>query len=306
VFDLVKSNPIAEIRNGFIGWFKIGDIEYGYLLYNKIISFFSYGNQTITVTNSFLIIVTMAFLVILQSSDWWLSVFLYFSLGFYQLDMNLTPSAIARLACLCALPLAWKQKWKAYFIIIALASAFHNSVAFFALVYFFPKIKLASMKDAYRAILSCVLALAAYPVVTEALSIVLPNKYQGYIFSQNESGLNMLVYIFHAILFLFLLFSINDKIAFASSHQTVIWMMLIESVLYLLSLRNRNFTRGAFLVSVYIIIAVPNMLDFISKEKESLARVCKICIVVICAIQYVARLQINNIGSTVPYLFFWE
>ena len=64
-------------------------------------------------------------------------------------------------------------------------------------------------------------------------------------------------------------------------------------------------TRIAALFGPYLIIFLPNLIkSTISVKKYETIAI--MLVVIICWIQYFIRLSINNIGTTMPYLFYWE
>ena len=75
------------------------NFEYGYRIFNKLISIFSSNEQAITIANSLLIMILLSKLISKYSSYAFLSIWLYITLGIFQTQMNMTRNAIAILIC---------------------------------------------------------------------------------------------------------------------------------------------------------------------------------------------------------------
>ena len=84
----------------------------------------------------------------------------------------------------------------------------------------------------------------------------------------------------------------------------MIWTLMLESFMYLLAMRDGMFGRAAFLFSPYVIIMIPQMLSEI-KSLSTRRAVSQMLVFYSIAI-YIARVSINNVGSTMPYSFFWQ
>ena len=64
-------------------------------------------------------------------------------------------------------------------------------------------------------------------------------------------------------------------------------------------------TRMAALFGLYMVLLLPNMLEMgIRSDKKRLVVIA--IIIVLTGAQYVLRLKINNIGTKMPYQFFWS
>jgi hypothetical protein len=196
---------------------------------------------------------------------------------------------------------------------------FHTSALFFLPLYPLLGIEVNLKRFAIMVFAGFCLSLL-YNRIQEPLSVVLPEKYQHYVYTSIVKPEQILVYLYQLILFAFCFIQLSDKNAFLKKYSYIAYMFLLGSVMYFFSFYNRSFSRGAFLFSPYIIISVPQMLKTINEERGNATPMLKnsnsnkqtkifrwggSAVVLMTLIQYIARLNVNNIGTTMPYRFFF-
>ncbi|GHU81644.1 hypothetical protein AGMMS50284_1960 [Clostridia bacterium] len=325
VFNWMKRTPFSRVPTATShNWYSTGQ-ELMYKYYNKVLTYFFSNQQTITISNSILLITGLYLLIKKQSTDKWLSVFLYFTLGMYQLALNLTPSSIASLFCLAAIPFAVKKKPVQYFIIVAAAFAFHNSAIAFAPIYFLVKIKITP-KVFWTIIIGSLGTIIVFlrPLIT-LLGILLPSKYDAYLHRESPIKEAAMVWIVHFGLFMLCWFISRKDKNFFEKNRVGVLMIVLESIFYFFALTGSIFSRAAFLYAPYLIVSIPQMLYYKHTDKETELQasganslvlqnqkqntheaVFKYILIIMffVILQYVLRLQINNIGTTMPYKFF--
>lgn len=295
-------------------WFHLDDIELGYKYYNKLLSCLWNDPQMITIANSFFIMFPLYRLIKKYSSDHWLSIFLFFTLGFYQTSLNLTPSAISSLIALNGLEYIRKKKMLPYVGCILLASVFHYSAFLFLPLYFCDYLKLTAKR--FWGIL-----LGTFAVVTMAFSIlvsylyyIVPERYQGYL-KGNIQKEQILVYVVQLFLISYCIWKEKEDELFWKKNQNYLWFFLAESVSYFLAMyASSGFSRISFLLSPLLVITIPRLLqkDRIGKNGvgntdigNGILKIDKRALLIVgyCIFVYLARITINNIGTTMPYRF---
>ena len=80
------------------------------------------------------------------------------------------------------------------------------------------------------------------------------------------------------------------------------WMLAVS---LLLSAFAAYGTRVSALFSFYAIIFIPQIIDLMAASRIRRNNLI-IIISALSLIQYIVRMSINNIGSTMPYYFFWQ
>ena len=185
---------------------------------------------------------------------------------------------------------------------------FHTSAIFFLPLYFLSKIKINKKT---LSLVFCISALIFifYPIFIKILINILPQSYVGYVDgSRGHRGnkIELLVLLVQIIAMAFCAIQVDKKKIkkIVENNNIVLWLLIYEVLLYLLTMKASMFQRGAFLFSPYVIIIVPNIICKIdSKNRRALTTVC---MVIYGTILYLLRVHINNVGTTMPYAFFFN
>lgn len=293
---------LSEYSNGY--W---GDIETGYKIYNKLLSVFK-NQQTITIANSILQIGLISVVIIRQSKNKWLSFFLYYAFCFYQTALNLTPSSFVSYFLFLSFPLIKDQKLVEFLMFVGIGMLFHTSAIFFIPLYFLSKIKITQKRIVIFLLIGVVSAVF-YTSILPIIIRIVPSKYAFYIDSSKEHKqllVELLVYAVQllAIIFCLLLMKKEERLIFIHDNPVMCWTFLFETVLYMLAAQSSMFSRGAFLFSPYTIIIIPKLLENIKSQNKKMFGT--VCIVIYGILIYLARVHVNNVGTTMPYEFFWQ
>lgn len=83
-----------------------------------------------------------------------------------------------------------------------------------------------------------------------------------------------------------------------------VWMLMLEMLFFCIGYDVAAATRMAALFGPYLIILIPRLIESGIESKSVRLNVIAL-VMVLSGMQYIVRLQINNIGSTMPYQFFW-
>lgn len=83
-----------------------------------------------------------------------------------------------------------------------------------------------------------------------------------------------------------------------------VWMLMLEMLFFCIGYDVAAATRMAALFGPYLIIFIPRLIESRIESKSVRLNVIAL-VMVLSGMQYIVRLQINNIGSTMPYQFFW-
>lgn len=284
-----------------------GDIEWGFKILSKLLSVFK-NQQTITIVHSILQIGLISIIVFKQSSNKWLSIFLYFTLCFYQTALNLTPSSFVSYFIFLSFPFIKDRRIIPFLLFIAIGMFFHTSAIFFIPLFFLYKIPV-NKKVFIIVLFGTIMLFLFYPIFINIISLIIPNKYIGYIDGSKEHMGNTveLIVLFVQIVgvfFCLLLIDKNDRNKIIRNNQLVFWILMYETILYLLSIKSSMFQRGAFLFSPYIIIIIPNIINQIKVERRKFIAIAGIIVYGISL--YFLRVNVNNVGTTMPYKFFFN
>lgn len=281
------------------------DFEPGYRLVNKLLSLFFNSPQTITIFNSTLIMVLWYNLIRRESPNFMLSIWLLLTLGIFQTEMNVTRNAMAILMVYNGFGyLRRGQFWKFTAVCIA-ASLFHVAALVFLPLYWLVRRVRMTPRLALTLIPAfCVLGLVL-PFVTPYLSALLPGRFAKYLQTDNEKLMSLMVGFLNGGIFLltWLLLPREKRCEIWTRYRLGIMMLVINLCFFGLNIGLRDASRMAALFGPYIVILVPRMLTLIPSRSRRMDATR--LVMLLCGIQYVLRMFINNIGGTMPYTFFW-
>lgn len=305
IFARLASFPWSKILTGTITyWDGTGSIvvESGYKLYNKIVSCLLHGPNAIIVANAFLLMILLYIVIKKESPNSLLSLYLYFTLGYYQSSMNTIRNAIAVLIVYIGISSLEKKQVVKYFLYVLLATTFHSSSILFFLMYFvfkFP-IEEKNVKVYFRI---SVLAFAGISFILPQIKGLVPAKYQGYITATKIGTESIILGAVFIILFFFVFLSMKrkERTTVVERHQNGIWLELMNFSMYAMGIRLSQAARLAALFGVWQIVFIPQMLQTIESKKRR--QIITGMVVVGMAGVYILRVMINNIGSTIPYEF---
>ena len=309
VFEQLSYAPLSKVFHMVTYGSRTGnwtmDFEPGYRLYNRLAGFLSHDPQMITIMNSSIIILLLYKLILKQSKNAMLSIWLYITLGVFQTEMNVARNAIAILLVYLAFQYVKKGRLWPYMITICLAATIHKSVLVFLPLYFVFRKTSPSRTRMKRLILHASLAGMGVLLFGSRLQALLPGIFGRYLTAQNIKMESLLVGGLYLFLVIFILFYMKNE-----ERQKVfkecpigIWMFTITMCCFGLNIGLKMAARLAALFGTYMIILIPNMVSKITDEKRRHTLI--LLLIIGCGVQYILRMTINNIGGTMPYSFFW-
>lgn len=311
--DLSFSDLLGDNIYSWTGSYTVS-LEFGYkiLLYAFSHIFPQVGGQG---GLALMAVVTTAFLykaIITQSKVPWLSLWIYITMGFWQTSMNMAQNAMSIAIMLYAIKYIKQQQPYRWCFYIVLAALFHTSAIFFLPFYWLARIELNRTKTII--LLGAVSACSVFgKILTPLFLILVPEKYRTYIVMNTQQGLGMdyLVVAMHISLVL-LCFVCAMKIRQAKILLPVgqlycspyFHFFLLEILAYILGIAFPGILRVGTIAAQILILYIPAMLQYIPERR--LRKVDQNMVVLFCAITYIIRMSVNNIGLTQPYEFFFE
>lgn len=282
------------------------DFEPGYRIVNKLLTYISDTPQLITIVISLTIMVLVFCLVTTQSQMPLLSIWLYITLGIYQSEMNVSRNAIAILICYLAFTYIRKKDAFHYVICVLAGALIHETVLVFLPLYWIIRNVRFTLKRMYLMMFLFAGGGFLLRIAGFLFKSYLPKRYAGYLSSGDFSLSSILVGVFELFLFLLLWVQMNrkEKEGLIINRQIGGWMLMLNMCAFGLNFGIEAGSRIAALFGPYLICYVPQMI-FCMEDKKKRKR-ATVLVAVICFAQYVVRLRINNIGGTMPYLFFWN
>ena len=279
------------------------DFEPGYRMINKLVSYISDSPQAITIFNSTLIITLLYNVIRRNSPNYLLSIWLYITLGIYQTEMNVTRNAIAILIVYNAFSFARTRQFGKYVLMCLLATSFHVAALVFIPIYWLIHYVRIDIKRGILFIGAACLIGAIFPIISPYIRILLPDRFDRYFEGNNDKLVSLMVGMMNAGVFVvtYLMMRESERKKVVSDYSIGVTMLVLNLCFFGLNIGLEYASRMAALFGPYLIIFIPQMLSLM--ESKSRRKTAAWIITVICGVQYVLRLCINNIGGTMPYRF---
>ena len=280
------------------------DFEPGYRIVNKLVSYISDSSQAITIFNSTVIIVLLYCLIQHNSPNYMLSIWLYITMGIFQTEMNVTRNAIAILIVYNAISFIHKKEFGKYLLMCLIAASFHTAALVFIPIYWLIKFRINIKKVIIIIGAACFVGIV-FPVVSPYIRMILPDGLDKYFEGNNEKLQSLMVGMMNTAVFVLgymMLYRVERK-KVVMNYSVGVMMLVMNLCFFGLNIGLGYASRMAALFGPYIIIFIPQVLSLI--ESKSRRKRASLLIAVICGVQYILRLYINNIGGTMPYQFFW-
>lgn len=282
------------------------DFEPGYRLLNKLVSLFSSSPQAITIANSTLIIALLYLFIRLESPNFMLSVWLYLTLGIYQTEMNVTRNAIAILLIYSAMPLARERKFRQYMLWCLVAATVHKaSLVFIPLYWLFHNIRITPKMAMWAVLASCVVGVL-FPFISPLITAITPDSLDKYFEGTSEGMGSMIVGMFNGALFLMacMMMTPRERKRVFEENAIGVTMLLLNLCFFGLYIGLADASRMAALFGPYLIVFLPQALKQISTRSRRID--ATVAVAVVSGVVYILRMLVNNIGGTIPYIFFWQ
>lgn len=326
----LRSSHVGNDTSAYIGLFNdiaiTGDIskyswryEFGYLYLNKFLSLLSSNSQIIIIVTSILIMVGFARFIYKYSNNLWLSVYLFFTLGYFGMAMNTIRQNIAIVILLFSYDFIKEKNLFKFIITVFIASAFHRTAIIFLLAWPITKLKF-SYKTIVTAAVGGLSLYILFPIVLQTMFRFFPN-YQYFLGSSYLDGdirlasiMNFLVGLSVLIFGVFTKYH-NKNIYTCSKLNTksgvivndannMSLFLLVACSITFISLKFSLLDRVGEYFFVFTIVFLPNALNSI---RDKNIRALLSFIIVVLFFVYSTTIQIIRPEWNIiyPYRFFW-
>jgi hypothetical protein len=153
--------------------------EKGYLFLNKILSLITDQSQIILIITSVMIMFGFARFIFKYSNNIGLSVYLFFTLGYYGMSINTIRLSLAIVIILFSYDFLREKKLIKFIISVLLASLFHRAALIFLIAWFIVKLKF-SYKIIGIAMAGSIGLCVAFPAILQIVLRIFPT-YQYYL-----------------------------------------------------------------------------------------------------------------------------
>lgn len=303
-----------------VGWNELWKInlESGYLIFCKILTYISNDVQLLIIVSSLIVIPAYGYFIYKNSSNVLISTILFLLLNSFFMSMNIVRQEIAIAILIFGYQFLIKNKNISFIISVILASLFHQSAILCVLLLPISKMKFTKKKF-FISIVILILTIIFYDkiieFVTNIISILGLNRNKDYTdYLTNEkynSGSISLISISKytlafctAILVYYYLVKLkkdkdkcNSFIVFGTIGYVII--VLLSSQMVIISRMEHYFVPFA-------LVSIPNA---ISKSKYSTNKALIYSLLFLPLLAryiYVIEVMAGTLYGTTPYLFFWE
>lgn len=277
------------------------DFEIGYFLLMKLCCLLRFGKTAFLFVIAIITYIPVFQLIKKYSSNAYISILCYFAFGFFTYSLGLFRQMIAVSIVICGVNYIVERKFIKYLAIIGLAMTFHTTALVGILLYFLYGVKWQRIIAWVIPIELCFLFFGRYLVVM--LIRIFP-QYAGYIGGKYDvQGGSHLMLIFLNLVFIVSILFRNRK---EEQDENIFLCALILAIfLQCLGYSLNIFGRIVSYYSIYIIIAIPNLIYNIGESLKQGGRLIMTLFMVLCLIM-LTILSFSGDKYVVPYYTFWS
>lgn len=277
------------------------DFEIGYFLLTKLCCLLGFGKTAFLFVVAIITYIPVFQLIKRHSSNAYISLLCYFAFGFFTYSLGLFRQMIAVSIIICGLKYVVERKLIKYLAIIGLAMTFHTTALVGILLYFLYGVKWQRIIAWVIPLEFCLLVFGRYLVVL--LTRIFP-QYAGYIGGKYDvQGGSYLMLIFLNLVFIASILFRNRK---ENQGENVLLCALILAIcLQCLGYSMGIFGRMVSYFSIYIVIAIPNLIYNAGETLEQGGRGVMTLLTIICLFA-LTILSFSGDNYVVPYYTFWS
>lgn len=310
LFPILASYPLSMYGNNLFSiLFTKNRFEYGYVLFNKVIYYFSKNPRWLLIISAALIIMLLGYTINKYSKNPTLSLVIFVTMGFMAGTMSQIRQYIAWAICVYSIKFIIDNKPAKFICFTIIAMLFHISAIIFLPLYWLSKIKLTPKSGTLFAIITLPLFIFfnRFSALTGSL-IKSYNNYEEQMVDNGTTGylsitINLVTFILIFILATYLM-KINKENVGSRSKLTnlLLWMLMCSFVVLVLSYKFSQFSRLVSYFTCSIMFLIPNELD--NPEKSTVKQVILILFVVFLVLNFgitnILRPEWSNI---IPFKF---
>lgn len=288
------------------------DTEIGYKVYQWIIGLFTSNVNMYLLLTATLLFTLLAKFIYKNSTNIFLSYFIFISLGFFDFTLSGIRQSIAMLIGLYTYEYALKKQKTKFLLVVLLAASFHYSALILLPIYFLVNFNL---NNKYLLLIMPIYFLTT--IFSDQIGSLLTSVYYGELSildMYDSSGTIGTMSIFILIVLIIgYIFHPPAHPNTTKEHKALFNIVLfsffiqtLSSVMYLFTRLNMNYL-------IFLIIYIPLLLEKSPDSTFSLEpklvwsakKVFYYSVVVVFSVYLIINIQ-NNAGRLLPYNFFWE
>ncbi|MCM2138011.1 EpsG family protein [Vagococcus fluvialis] len=295
IFRVIQTKSVKELLMGDI------NVEIGYALFNKLISFFT-TNYTVLLVVLSSIIVIIYFVKFKKNSPYpWLSILLLLNFGSYYTSFNTLRQFLVCALFILAFEYIYKENFLRYFIAVLCLFFVHKSAILMIPFYFILRIRWNKVKNLLMITFFFFFYCVFLFFQDYFVSLITTVFYKNYSLSDAfgiDTGVPILSILRPLVILAFLLI-LSSKINFEDKKELV-WFnsSVLLFLISLLSVNIEMFQRFTYYFLPYMTFQIPVIISRVSDKKM---RVFLIVIIMIIILSYSFLTNENSV-----YFFVWD
>lgn len=272
-------------------------IETGFLIYNKLIAWFTSDKQIFLAIVSASIFIPIGYVIYKNSKNFYLSITALITLGIYNFTFSGLRQSIAIAIVFLSFEFIKKKKWFWFVLIVLLASSFHLSALVFLPAYplYFLKIK----KKHFLLVLGFIAIVFVFK--SFLLKFFVSAAFEKYDSSELLVSTGAYTMFFIMLSIYSLSIFVQRKREFSVSLNAFSNYILMALLIQIAASESQVAMRAGYYYFIFITLLLPEIMATFKNKKGSDGLV--FIMVVLCILFYYLTTSTSALN---PYLFYWE
>lgn len=267
-------------------------IEIGFVVMNRLVSFFGDDILFQFVTSIFIYIPIMLY-IRKNSKNMLISLFIFLCFGYYNQSFNIIRQYIALSILLMSFEFVKSKNLMKFVSLVLLAFLFHKTAIIFLIIY---PIYWVNIKIKYFNLKFLIIIVLIYIFKSEITTLLTNTFYSNYAGEREGTyGLSLIINLSIYVLLNFYANKNNSR-----EIRFYLYMCCLTILLNILGMSMDLFVRIMLYFKIFFITSIPNIIDGIKNKKEQ--KIITICIILLFGIYYFYNISYGNLYDTVPYI----
>ncbi|MDP4083168.1 MAG: EpsG family protein [Bacillota bacterium] len=243
------------------------DMGFGFL--QMLLKKFSGDSQTLIFTTAIVTNVLIMMVLYKYSRLFELSTYVYITGGLYLVTMNGIRQCLAAAIFFTATKFLIEGSWKKYFLVVLIASAFHESALILFPIYFLARFK-AWSKATFVLLLLSILIVLGFDKFSSLLFTAIKDTEFGHYQNFSEGGANLLRVAVDAVPIIIAYLGKEKLREIFPESDYIVNMSIIGFVFMIISTQNWIFARFSIYFSLYQLILISWIVKVFNKKDQKL------------------------------------
>lgn len=299
--DMVNYKEFFRKINGDYGTLTLyqmltnGGFEKGFVIYTILMSWITNSFGVYIFITTFLSLIGIYFFVRDNSKNYFLSVFIFITFGFFINVITILRQAMAISILLYSVKYIKEKRIFPFIFCVIFAAFFHKTALIFIITYFLQYVKLTKIKVLIYLIANIIIFFFRKQIVN-IFTTLLYNQYLDY-GDTSGGGYKMLLFILGIALFVGLLSKKFDKNKFLNN--LFLNTLLLSIPFQILSTSQGLIARIVFYYSTFLMALIPNVIEsYQNGERKSML----LCTLIFFLIFYILQIGTNHVYVDYTFL----